>query len=193
MLREFTLVLELVLGVVDLDSVDTLAAELSRKDAWSQEEVSALVLAFESSRDDGDLIRAALVTIDPALFARVVDSVKPLARAVVRTFGEFVRTHPWSFDYTDVIANAAQGLFNAVKDSEIRAELFRAVLPMGVFYNRWHVMSIAAGMLHSTQEIADVTAMTRAAKDYDGDLRAIEDRIIRSRLHPALRGLFPST
>jgi hypothetical protein len=115
-----------------------------------------------------------------------------LARRLVRTFSEFVRSQGWSFSYTDDIAAVARNLFRVSHDSEIRSQLLLAVLVVGVDHNRWGVMETFAALLQEARSDAEAQAFWDALHSQTRELDRVRDYVSVTKIHPTIRRLFAS-
>ena len=73
----------------------------------------------------------------------------------------------------------------------MRTKLFEAVLLVGVHHHRWHVMGVAASLLESVKDPADVQGLCNVVRNRADEIEAIKGYITRSNLHSVVRSLIP--
>jgi hypothetical protein len=159
--------------------------------SWTDDQVTQLSIRLEDVADEGDVVHSALMKLPPDLFASIAARSRTLARELIKAFSAHVRTQGWPFSYTDEIANVSRGLFQVLVDSAMRAELFEAVLMVGVGHNRYNVMSVAATLLEGANDPSDITGLARVLKNHRSEAESLSPYFTRSNLHPALRVLIP--
>ena len=191
MLDDFDSAMSVILGVVEADSLDDQIEKLRSANSWTEEDLTRLTAALEEIRGDNELVHAALMEVPPELFAKLAERSRALARTLIRGFGLHAESQGWPFSYTDSIANAARRLFDELRDPEMRADLFQAVLLVGAGHNRWHVMEVAATMVGDAHDANDVAGFTRVLKENPAQVAYIQGYVDRAKLHPSLRQFFP--
>jgi serine/threonine protein kinase len=191
MLEDFDSAMEIILGIVDADSLENLIEKLRAQNSWADEEVIRLTNALEEIRSEPELVHAALMKIPPKLLAVIATRSHALARTLIKAFSSHAQSQGWPFSYTDSIADVSGAIFEEVSDPEMRADLFRAVLLVGIAHFRWHVMRAAAGMVVTAQSTNDVAAISKVLKAHPDEAKTIAGYLTRSKLHPSLRQYFP--
>lgn len=191
MMEEFEATMEVILGIVEAGSLDDLIERLRVSKKWTDEDLAQLSIRLEEIADEGDIVHTALMKVPPELFARLARRSKALARKLVRAFAIHVQSQSWPFSYTDEIADVASALSDVLPDSQMKAELFEAVLTVGVGHSRWHVMSVAAQFLHSAQEPDEVVALAKVLREHPSEAGYMSSYVTRSELHKGILPLIP--
>jgi serine/threonine protein kinase len=191
MLEDFDSAMGVILGIVEADSLDNLIEELRGSNSWSDDEVNQLTVLLEEIRTEDELVHAALMKIPAALFVHIATRSHALGRTLVKAFSRHAESQAWPFSYTDSIADVSRSLFDQLEDSEMRADLFQAVLMVGAGHHRWHVMEVAASFVSSVQNANDIAAFTRVLRNHPNESQHIQGYVTRSKLHPSLRQFFP--
>jgi hypothetical protein len=191
MLEDFDSAMSVILGIVEADSLDDLLEKLRAASSWTDEDLTKLISALEEIRGEDELVHTALMKVPTDLFIKLAERSRALARTLVRGFRRHAESQGWPFSYTDSIADVARRLFDELRDSEMRADLFQAVLLVGAGHNRWHVMEVAASMVQAASDANDVAGFTRVLKEHPSEAGYIQGYITRAKLHPSLRQFFP--
>ena len=192
MLEDFDSAMGVILGIVEADSLDNLIEELRGSNSWSDDEVNQLTVLLEEIRTEDELAHAALMKIPAALFVHINNSIPRTGSNLSPRRSLAMRNHRLGhFSYTDSIADVSRSLFDQLEDSEMRADLFQAVLMVGAGHHRWHVMEVAASFVSSVQNANDIAAFTRVLRNHPNESQHIQGYVTRSKLHPSLRQFFP--
>ena len=191
MLEDFDGAMSVILGIVEADSLDDLLEKLRSAHSWTDEDVTRLTVALEEIRGEDELVHGALMKVPTELFVKLAERSRALARTLIKGFARHAESQGWPFSYTDSIADVAKKIFDEIRDPEVRADLFQAVLLLGAGHNRYYVMEVAASMVQAAQDTNDVAGFTRVLKDHPHERAYIQGYVARAKLHPSLRQFFP--
>lgn len=191
MLSDFTAAMQIVLGQVEGDSIEAVLENL--KDPTQTESATdALTRQLAQHAEDGDIVHDALMKIPKGVFRGIEDRSVELARQLASTFQRYVTEQSWSFGYTDVLGSACWRMFSESSDPEARSSFSLAALLVGTAHNRWDVMKIFASMIESIRKDADAQQHWAVLHTHSDALSHVESYVTKTKLHTALRKLFPA-
>ena len=121
MIEAFESAMEVVLGDVEAGSLESLIEEIQRDPTELPAKVSKLATLLSKYADEGDSVHSALMKLPPFVFAELERYSTTLARRLITTFSEFLRSQAWPFSYTDEVSSVCSGFFRISGNPEIRS------------------------------------------------------------------------
>jgi eukaryotic-like serine/threonine-protein kinase len=172
------------------EELQALLGELITESQPSTEHAKKATRLIAECQDDRMLLHEFAVGIPPGFLTLLEETDPNVARLLVDTFCEVAVGQSWPFAYTDQIGAACAKFHQETRDSGLKARVVAVVLQVGVSHNRFYVMDLAASMIVGTQDADEAHVLAHALRPVIGYLPAIEGRLERRKLHPALREAF---
>ena len=156
----------------------------------TDDETDELADLVAKVHDNPDLLHDLCMKL-PAQVIGSLWEVSPVAtKLMIKVFTDKLAVGGWDFGYTDEIGRVCMQLHNVIPDYDVRGMLIAAIVEVGVSHNRWNVMDLAAKLLSGRKEPGEGLAIAHALRDFSHRVRALEDRIVLSKVDPAIRVLF---
>ena len=170
--------------------------ELLVEDLASGQEVAAkaaveLLDNLMQHLEDGDMIHEVVMGVTAEALGKMCEQKPTESRALIRSFAEFTAGQGWGFDYTDLIADRCEAIFDQTPDFETRGDLIRCVIKVGVDHNRWYVLRVAARLLERSKEAGESLVVAERIRTLDESyLETAADYVDIARLEIPLVELF---
>ena len=174
----------------DNERILELMEEATDSGTLTDHETAELADLVAKVHDDPDLLHDLCMKL-PAEVIGSLWEVSPVAtKLMIKVFTDKLTVGGWDFGYTDEIGQVCIRLHNVIPDYEVRGMLIAAIVEVGVSHNRWNVMDLAAKLLSGRKEPGEGLAIAHALSDFSHRVRALEDRVVLSKVDPAIRVLF---
>ncbi|MGC2744989.1 MAG: serine/threonine-protein kinase [Candidatus Angelobacter sp.] len=158
----------------------------------SNEQLESMATSIAQCSDEADLLHEIATTMQTNIFLALSQSFPEIASLLVRGFAASCN-RSFDFGYTDTIGATCRRLYHGSLNSETKAILVETAVVIGVSYNRWHVMEIAAKLVEQTKDQNDAVALFSRLEPLKQQLAAIEGYLKKENVHPIIRLLFDST
>jgi hypothetical protein len=166
-----------------------LAKRLERQPILNAQEVARLLELVAQCQDNAQLLHDVIIALPEATFKALWTASPETATLLVKRFAESCSTSSFSFEYTDRIGAACRRLHGATPDADVRAGLTVVALQVGVHYNRFFVMEVAASLISAVQSDKEAVVLFAALEPIKQLLPAIEHYWKDARVHPIIRTL----
>lgn len=195
--QHFNNAMELLINGSSQDDLLTVINEINRLDTLDIVFVdhNHIVdkLAHLLSRISGDeQFQEILMSISGNSFNVLEFKYPDLVKSLMFEFIQSINSQRWPFTYTDTLANKYEEIFINIKDTDIKGDILKGVLSLGVGHNRWYVMYKFITMLAEIKDDPEAHSIYHILSSESYELKRIYETIsieIDS-LHPVIRRLF---
>lgn len=164
----------------------TLAGTLAAADSCSSEEAAKLGLLLAQVEKNPDEILKAMRILPGAAFKALEKSDFDLSRRLMRLYAHHVTSQQWGYDMLDDIVAVSVRAFEALQDTEMKAECINSVLMLATKQDRWSAFADLESMLDSVESLADRQYFASRMKGVVGwdKCRAVARRHLRVSKQP---------
>ncbi|WP_409253859.1 serine/threonine-protein kinase [Bacillus sp. SCS-153A] len=105
---------------------------------------------------------------------------------------ELINSQSWPFSYTDTIADKLESVFTSIDNHDVRSNILKCILKLGVSHNRWHVMRVFVDLIQSIESDEEAFNILHSLSEYDHELHRVDNTISfdLNALHTVIRRLF---
>jgi hypothetical protein len=153
----------------------------------SVENLGRVIALIPLCQQDDELMFKVFMGMQPYVFKVLCQMAIDVMKLGVNRFAEVTRTRSFAFSETDYVGDKCRSLFDSTTDPELRAELTALALDIGVAYNRWHVMRVAAGLIEEPKTPHELPQLLKRLETRRSELFAIESYLTTSKLEPLIR------
>ena len=150
-----------------------------------------LSLFLELYPEEDELLVDTMLALHPDAVASLYERGPGSMKELIKAFCKEVSRRRWPFRYTDHISDGCLGVFRAIGDPQLRAELVACLVSLGVSHDRWKVLRDAASMIHQMKRPEEVLSLVERLKGVpEWNLESMGEYVRLDRVKKPLRSFF---
>jgi len=193
--QHFNLSMDLLIEGVEEGSLNAVINEINQLDEADLANNDTLInrLADHISRiDDKIVLNDAIMQIPGLAFGLLESHFPDLFKEVIADSLELINSQSWPFSFTDTIADKLKSIFINIDDLDVRSDILKSILNLGVSHNRWYVMGVFVELMQTIQREDEAYNVFHSLSEFDHELHRVNNTISIDfhRLHNVIRRLF---